>query len=216
MRAARAVAVTSARSRSSLSVFPAVGMTGLYDPAMTPVKTLLDATSTGDNCQMVLLAALDNCHDIRKMARVPYRPPSHPPETAWARHLDAVMRERGWSRVRLFEEVGGALGYAAKSRSAMLPLLVDREPTPAQAAVLERHFGTPDPIPAAPPPVDTGSDVAAAIREQTAVFRELIQELRLSRSAGVDASVREAILRFEQERSGSPLRTPVPAGRGGG
>lgn len=56
------------------------------------------------------------------------------------------MRDRGWSRVRLFEEVGAELGYSAKSRSAMLPLLIDKEPDETQAAVLRKHFGEPEPV----------------------------------------------------------------------
>jgi hypothetical protein len=118
-----------------------------------------------------------------------YRASANEPMTRWARHLDAVMRERGWSRVRLFEEVGAELGYAPKSRSAMLPLLADKEPTPAQAAVLRRHFGEPpldDPAASSAHTEAAGSsDLAAAIREQTAAMLELVAELRLSRAEQV-------------------------------
>lgn len=104
-----------------------------------------------------------------------YRPSANPPRTAWARHLDQVMRERGWSRVRLFEEIGAELGYSPKSRSALLPVLEDKEPTPAQVAVLTRHFGEPTPDTT---PTPTGDDLslAAAILALTAELAEARRE----------------------------------------
>lgn len=114
---------------------------------------------------------IDNCHDVRTVTHpMSYRPSANPPRTAWARHLDQVMRERGWSRVRLFEEVGGELGYSPKSRSALLPILEDKEPTPAQVVVLTRHFGEP-PLDDSAPRSDTLSGaepLAAAILALTA------------------------------------------------
>jgi hypothetical protein len=110
-----------------------------------------------------------------------YRPSSNPPVTAWARHLDTVMRERGWSRVRLFEEIGAEMGWSPKSRSAMLPLLEDREPTPAQAEVLARHFGQPEPqeSPEAAHTISGDSLVAAAIDRQTAAIEAQTRMLAL-------------------------------------
>lgn len=82
-----------------------------------------------------------------------YRPSSAPLATAWARHLDKVMRAEAWSRVRLFEEVGAELGYAPKSRSAFLPLLADKEPTETQAAILRaRSCGRTSATPLKSPP----------------------------------------------------------------
>lgn len=63
-----------------------------------------------------------------------YRPPTWTPSTPWARRLDAVMRERDWSKVELFEELGADLGYRPKSRTALYPLLRDKEPSPTQEA----------------------------------------------------------------------------------
>jgi hypothetical protein len=104
-----------------------------------------------------------------------YRPSSNPPVTRWARHLDTVMRERQWSRVRLFEEIAPDMGWSPKSRSAMLPLLEDREPTPAQADVLARHFG--EPPESQEPPADSAHTeaggslaLAAAIDRQSAAM----------------------------------------------
>lgn len=119
-----------------------------------------------------------------------YRPSASPPVTRWALHLDGVMRERGWSRVRLFEEVGGELGYSPKSRSGFLPLLADKEPTAAQADVLRRHFGEPPELQEPAPDSrahgeGAGSELVEAIRlqtaallEQTTAMRELVAEIR--------------------------------------
>lgn len=104
-----------------------------------------------------------------------YRPPSHPPKTAWARHLDSALKERDWSRVRFFEEVGTELGYKPKSRSAVLPYLVDREPDETVAAVFRRHFGDP---PAEPALIVTEPEPTLA-----AALSALAVELRESRRA---------------------------------
>jgi hypothetical protein len=129
--------------------------------------------------------SLDNCHDRCTLGTMSYRPSANPPVTAWARHLDGVMREQGWSRVRLFEEIGAELGYSPKSRSGFLPLLADKEPTAAQAAVLRRHFGDPAPLenPASDRTPEAGSsDLAAAIRELTTELR-VAREERASMAA---------------------------------
>lgn len=148
---------------------------------VTPVKTLCDANRTGDNCQIVHVRGIDNCHDGRIVSNPMYRPSANPPRTAWARHLDQVMRDKKWSRVRLFEEIGAELGYSPKSRSALLPILEDKEPNPAQAAVLTRHFGEPlaAPLDDSAPRSDTLSgaeSLAAAILALTAELREARQE----------------------------------------
>jgi hypothetical protein len=144
-----------------------------------------------------------------------YRPSANPPTTAWARHLDAVMRERGWSRVRLFEEVGAELGYAPKSRSAMLPILEDREPTPAQADVLRRHFGDPTPI---DDPASASTPEAGSLAE---ALRNLATELRLAREEreqgearlrALEAEVRS--LRDRLEGEGSLGRSAPPSSMG--
>lgn len=106
-----------------------------------------------------------------------YRPPSKPPVTAWARHLDQVMRERAWSQTRLFEEVGRDLGYSPKSRTGFLPLLVDKEPSAAQVRVLEQHFGAPDPIEHAPERGASLPDVVALVQAMTDALRAQTQAL---------------------------------------
>jgi hypothetical protein len=109
------------------------------------------------------------------------------------------MRDRGWSRVRLFEEVGAELGYAPKSRSAILPFLEDKEPPPAVAAVFRRHFGDP---PAEPEPVVVESppaDLATAILALTDELRERRQE-RVEQEARLRAL--EAEVRSLREQLG--------------
>jgi hypothetical protein len=135
-----------------------------------------------------------------------YRPSSNPPVTAWARHLDGVMRERGWSRVRLFEEIGAEMGWSPKSRSAMLPLLEDREPTPAQAEVLARHFGQPEPndSPEAAHTISGESLLAAAIDRQSAAMEaQAVAFTRLAESIEAAASgVTGRVAGFEELLTG--------------
>lgn len=111
-----------------------------------------------------------------------YRASKTEPATRWARHLDAVLRKRDWSRVRMFEEVGPAMGLGAKSRSAFLPLLEDREPDAPQAAVLRAHFGEPpeadEPAPTETQAMSSNADLVAAIREQTAAINAQTQMLQ--------------------------------------
>lgn len=147
-----------------------------------------------------------------------YRPSANEPATAWARHLDAVMRERGWSRVRLFEEVGAELGYAPKSRSGFLPLLADREPTPAQADVLRRHFGEPAAIPepeSGKHTPDSGSiaELVAELRMQNALMATALG--LLSQDVKMSPQARRAMDDFlEQAKAQSTSRLPAlhPAG----
>lgn len=109
-----------------------------------------------------------------------YRPPSHPPLTEWARFIDRVKRERGWSATKAFEEAGPRLGYGPKSRSGYLAFERDREPTAAQAAILAEVFGGwPDARDRADSaPATNPSELVAALREQTAAIKELVTELQ--------------------------------------
>lgn len=99
-----------------------------------------------------------------------YRHPTKPPVTAWARHLDQVMRDRAWSQTQFFEAVGPAMGYSPKSRSAVLGLLIDKEPNAAQARVLRELFGEPAEAPVAEPTPSRDDLLAAAIDRQTAAM----------------------------------------------
>lgn len=148
-----------------------------------------------------------------------YRASTNPPKTAWARHLDQVMRDKGWSRVRLFEEVGAELGYGSKSRSAILPLLEDKEPTSAQATVLRRHFGEPDAIEVAPVPPSDYAAVVAAIDRQTAMLKAVLDALvprppdPLVSQAQEDWSGAERRLAAEKAGTNSLPRKPSRARR---
>ena len=139
---------------------------------------------------------------------MPYRPPTHPPETAWARHLDAVRKTNGWSQVRLFEEIGPDLGYAPKSRSAILPLLWNREPDEAQAAVLRRHFGDPPAELDRPPaPEPTLAAALSALGEELRAARQERAAME-DRLLGLEATVRLLTERSEPKHSapGAPRR----------
>lgn len=130
------------------------------------------------------------------------------------------MQDRKWSRVRLFEEVYAELGYSPKSRSALLPLLIDHEPTEDQAAVLRKHFGEPPEV--APEPTtatETPDPVVAAIDRQTAMLERVLEAIvkRLPlpddpETAAVLADVAEAEREAAGERrqSASLPRTPRP------
>lgn len=111
------------------------------------------------------------------MARVSekgrYRPPSFAPRTAWARHIDAVHRERGWSQTKGFEVVGPKLKYSPKSRTGRVRKFMtgEVEPTEAEAKVLAEVYGWPheEQVTEAPAP-----DLAAALTL-------LVEELRAMR-----------------------------------
>jgi hypothetical protein len=120
-----------------------------------------------------------------------YRASAVQPKTAWARHLDEVMRTNDWSRVRLFEEVRADLGLGPKSRSAFLTFLDRREPKPHEAEVLAKHFGWP-PVESDGLDVPIDGDVVSAIRELTAELR-LLREAQTEAPAATAALVAQAI-----------------------
>jgi hypothetical protein len=153
---------------------------------------------------------------------VAYRPSSQIPATAWARHLDRVRRERGWSATRMFEEVLADLHLGEKSRSAFLPLLGDRQPDDETATVLARHFGEPRPEDQVPA---TGSEPVSleerrvlalerqataaeaqveATRENTAMLRAMITALRpgLDLEALAEQTESETLRASSEARSG--------------
>lgn len=132
-----------------------------------------------------------------------------PPTTAWARHLDAVRRERGWSATRLFEEVYADLNLSAKSRTAFLPLLHDAEPDEHEAAVLRAHFGEPNPdLGPEAEPVETPGDLTAAITALVdALDRDREERLALTRAI---AALAESLAM----RQGSEESPVPPALRG--
>lgn len=121
----------------------------------------------------------------------------------------------------MFEEVGAELGYSAKSRSAFLALLEDREPNPAQAAVLARYFGEPseEPAPVASSDAATPfSELAALLVAQTKAITDLVDELRQERSARTTVEARleqvEATLDLLVAQAPGAPGTPAPLERG--
>lgn len=159
-------------------------------------------------------------------ARRHYQAPQKPLVTAWARHLDARMRELNLSQTNVFELVRDELGYAPKSRSALHRVFSDKEPEPRQAEALARHFGMPpDFSPPKPEPVAI-DPVAAAIEAQTKVMSQQLAATRMQNSlmsklltalaAQSGAPVDDALLGIQRLldedalASASLLRTPDP------
>ena len=97
-----------------------------------------------------------------------YRAPTKPLLTAWARHLDAVMRDRDLSQTNVFDEVREELGYATTSRSAIVRVFSDKEPDARQAEVLARHYGQPAPLPIEEP--GPSADVTGLVAAMTAAL----------------------------------------------
>jgi hypothetical protein len=104
-----------------------------------------------------------------------YRPPSKPPETPWARHIDRVMQREGWSQTKAFKVAREALGLGEESRSAFLPYLIDKEPDAEQAKALASVFGWPDAEdePKQTPPAPAEDPVVEAINRQTKAIERL-------------------------------------------
>lgn len=146
---------------------------------------------------------LDNCHDGRNVWTVStnsrYTPPPASPVTAWARHIDAVRRERNLSQTATFRLLGAAVDLLGDSRSAFLPYLVDKQPTEAQAKALAAIIGWPpaEPEPVADPlvgePTDLASALAALTRELAAMRIEVaaLQRERAAWQHGVVAAMAE-------------------------
>lgn len=77
------------------------------------------------------------------------------PQTAWARHLDNIRRERKWSATALFEDCHEALGLGPKSLTSFKRVLVDKEMPAEWAAALTKRYGAPSPEAVTPrKPVD--------------------------------------------------------------
>ena len=98
-----------------------------------------------------------------------YQRPSVPPTTAWARHLDAIGREKGLSQSGLAEWLHDAVGLGPKSRTAFRPYLQDKEPNADQAKALAAIVGWPKAEPAArtDPLLGKPADLATALRDLT-------------------------------------------------
>lgn len=121
-----------------------------------------------------------------------YRTTLKEPHTAWARHLDAIRRERDLSATQMFEEAGPALGLGPKSRSAFLRFLEDREPSTAEASALAGLYGWPTEQSAAPEPAP---DLATALHELVTELRAMREERgRLVERVGdLEAQVAELV-----------------------
>lgn len=148
-----------------------------------------------------------------------YRPSSHLPETAWARHLDNIRRERDWSATQLFEHVRVPLGLAEKSRSAFASSL-HRDPRPAYVPVLRQLFGDPPAEPEATKEPE-GSDPTGLLEAMTRALLAQAQAFTALETAVAqrfeDASAERAVMldslaRLEAELHA--LRAPATNGAG--
>lgn len=109
---------------------------------------------------------------------VTYTRLARPPQTAWARHLDAVRIERDWSGTQMFEDAREALGLRPKSRTAFMSLLIDDEPNERQAKALAELYGAPQPgTEAEPQPAPDAATLAAILDRQVAINELLVARL---------------------------------------
>jgi hypothetical protein len=116
---------------------------------------------------------------------VSYRPPSRPPKGAWAIHLHSVRRERGLSQQQAFELVQADLGLSPKSRAVYVAIdMGDRQPTPAEKAVLAARWGWPTEADTDPDAASDQAALIAALDRQTSAITNLVEELRRQRAGG--------------------------------
>lgn len=119
-----------------------------------------------------------------------------PPQTVWARHLDAIRQERDWSATKMFEESREALGLAPKSRTAFTSLLVADEPNERQAAVLTRLYGAPDPAlqphdMEKPGPSDDVTGLVVAMTTALLAQAQALTDIRLLLASAAGDAARE-------------------------
>lgn len=159
-------------------------------------------------------------HNGEAMSPRHYRPPTKPLATAWARHLDRVMRTRDLSQTNVFDSVREAMGYAPTSRSAVLRVFSDRDPSPELAAELTRLYGAPEPeVPAPVAEVEPSERAmlaaamdrqSAAMEVQAAAFTRLAESIDQAASsvtgrvAGFDDLLRGLLVALGGQASGAP------------
>jgi len=147
-----------------------------------------------------------------------YRPSSKEPTTAWARHLDAVRRERDWSATQLFEAVAPKLGLGPKSRSAFVDRL-HLDPRPSYVPALRELFGDPpeeaqstaSPV-AATPDAGLAALVKTLIKEQQDT-RAMLEAVLLRLSGGpapIDRDELEAFFAWKREHESTVTRDRRP------
>lgn len=134
-------------------------------------------------------------------------------KTPFGLWLTAERKRHGWKAEDVAAKLR-ALGFQAED-STYRTWEAGRRPKRSTVEALERLFDSPAPSRA---PADQ-SDVAAAVREQTEVMRELVEELRASRSEaptwveplvaalGAALTGRGIAASAELEASGAPLRS---------
>jgi hypothetical protein len=150
------------------------------------------------------------------------------PQTAWARHLDNIRRERKWSATALFEDCHEALGLGPKSLTSFKGVLKDK-PMPAEwAAALTKRYGAPaaDLEPASTPRVlhpveeriaqailaqaESNDRIAAAMTAQAQAFTVLAKSIDAAskgvtgRVADFDGLLRDMLVALGAQASAAP------------
>jgi hypothetical protein len=145
---------------------------------------------------------------MRILPSVSYRPPSHQPRGAWARHLHEQRKLRDLSQTQAFELVYERVGWSAKSRTAYVAIdMGERQPKENEAAVLGEEFGWPaeEGTPTEEPTLAAAITALVAELQASRLERESME----SRLRAVEAELQS--LRGPQATEGSPMR-PVLRG----
>lgn len=143
-----------------------------------------------------------------------YRPPSTPPQGAWARHLHEQRKARDLSATQAFELVYERAGWSRKSRAAYVSIDSGPNPPKEQRVIdaLVAEFGWP-PEPATEQAAPTLDPYEVMGRLATALSA-MTEELRAARDAR--ASLEERLADVESVLDGLVARateagaTPLP------
>lgn len=128
------------------------------------------------------------------MRGVSYRPPSHQPRGAWARHLHEQRRLRDLSQTQAFELVYERVGWSSKSRTAYVAIdMGERQPKEHEAAVLGAEFGWPAEQDASETPPGI-PELVAALAAQTTAINALVERLGSMAGDSIASAVRQAVV----------------------
>jgi transcriptional regulator with XRE-family HTH domain len=187
---------------------------------MTAVKSSMSSCLVAYEIDRCLLTPVMSAMHT---ARVPYRTHASAPRGRWARWLHRMRKDRGLSQTQAFEALREDLNLGPRSRASYRAIdMGDRPPTPREAEVLVRYFGSsPDDLPEITEDTETPASLVDAIKVQTGALLALVEELRLARvGSSDDAELAEgqeagqeaaAALRLIEDNE-SRAKPPVPRG----
>lgn len=127
-----------------------------------------------------------------------------------------MRKERGLSQTQAFEALRVDLNLGPRSRASYRAIdMGERPPTPREAEVLVRYFGSsPDDVPDIPEDADVPASLVDALKDQTQALRALVEELRLSRQGmPLDDPDEEATAQGRADEAGR-LRVVPPEAAG--